>query len=70
MPASLPFPAPGHRAQAFTLVELIVVIVVVGVLTTLAFPIFQRVVQGSKAAACISNLRQLGAGAQSLPGRA
>jgi prepilin-type N-terminal cleavage/methylation domain-containing protein/prepilin-type processing-associated H-X9-DG protein len=63
MPEHSPTPTERRRApMAFTLIELIVVIVITGVLATLAFPIFQRIAQGSKAAACISNLRQLGAG--------
>ena len=44
----------------FTLVELIVVIVIVGVLATLVFPVFNRVAEGGRAASCVSNLRQIG----------
>lgn len=51
----------GARA-AFTLVELLVVIGIVALLAGLAYPVYQRVSQGGKSAACISNLRQLGAG--------
>jgi prepilin-type N-terminal cleavage/methylation domain-containing protein len=46
--------------RAFTLVELIVVMAVVGVLAAIAFPVTARVIQGSKAAACVSNLASLG----------
>lgn len=52
----------GSRPPAFTLVELIVAVLVVSVLSSLAFPVYERVVQGSRAAACVSNLGQLGAG--------
>ena len=56
-----PLPRGPHR-PAFTLVELIVVVLVVGALGTLAFPVYERVVQGSRATACVSHLSQLGAG--------
>lgn len=47
--------------KAFTLIELIVVISIIAVLSAIAFPVTARVVQSSKASACASNLRQLGA---------
>jgi len=46
--------------RAFTLIELVVVIAIIGALATLIFPVYQRVVQNSRATACLSNLRQLG----------
>jgi len=46
--------------RGFTLVELVVVMAVVAILTALAFPVSSRVVQGSKASACVSNLANLG----------
>ena len=55
-------PWPGStRKAAFTLLELFVVIVIVGVLASLAFPVYSRVVEGGRSAACVSNLRQIGA---------
>ena len=48
--------------RGFTLVELLVVIAVVAMLAALAFPVFQRTTEGGRATACVSNLRQLGAG--------
>lgn len=54
-------PPTPRAVRAFTLVELIIVITVVGVLAAIAFPIYQHVVQGGRAVACVSNLRQLGA---------
>lgn len=45
---------------AFTLVELIVVIAIIAVLSAIAVPVYQRVIQGGRATACVSNLRQLG----------
>jgi len=55
-------------SRGFTLVELIVVMAVVAVLATLAFPISSRVIQSSKAAGCVSNLRNLGVALQSYLG--
>jgi len=51
-----------RRAAAFTLVELLIVIAIIAVLAGLAYPVYQRVVAGAKATACVSNLRQLGVG--------
>jgi prepilin-type N-terminal cleavage/methylation domain-containing protein/prepilin-type processing-associated H-X9-DG protein len=48
--------------RAFTLVELLVVIAVIAILAGLAYPAYQRSVGGARAAACLSNLRQLGVG--------
>ncbi len=50
----------GRGGGGFTLVELIVVIAVIAVLSIIAFPISSRVFQAGKAAACVSNLRNLG----------
>ena len=56
--------APRHPAThpAFTLVELLVVLGIVAVLAGVAMPLYARTTQSARAAACISNLRQLGAG--------
>ena len=47
-------------AAAFTLIELLVVLGIIAVLTGVGLPVYQRIVQGSRAAACVSNLRQIG----------
>ena len=47
---------------AFTLVELLVVLAVIAVLGAIAFPLFQRSIEGGRATACVANLRQIGAG--------
>jgi prepilin-type N-terminal cleavage/methylation domain-containing protein/prepilin-type processing-associated H-X9-DG protein len=52
---------PRGRRLGFTLVELIVVAAIIAVLAALAIPVSSRVIQSSKAAACISNLNSLGA---------
>ncbi len=54
--------------RAFTLVELLVAIAVVGVLAALVFPTLERSRESARAAACASNLRQLAAAALSYAG--
>lgn len=49
--------------RGFTLTELLVVIVIIGVLAGLLFPVGRRVLESSRSAKCIANLRQLGAAA-------
>jgi prepilin-type N-terminal cleavage/methylation domain-containing protein/prepilin-type processing-associated H-X9-DG protein len=46
--------------RGFTLIELLVVIAIIAVLVAIAIPASTRVIQGGRAAACISNLRSLG----------
>jgi prepilin-type N-terminal cleavage/methylation domain-containing protein/prepilin-type processing-associated H-X9-DG protein len=43
----------------FTLMELLVVIVIIGILAALLFPVFSRVQERGREAKCASNLRQL-----------
>ena len=53
------YPPPGQRG--FTLVELLVVLAIMAVLAGVAVPMYARTTQNARAAACVSNLRQLGA---------
>lgn len=46
--------------SAFTLMELLVVIVIIAALVTLAVPATERIFHRSKAAHCVSNLRSIG----------
>ncbi len=46
--------------QAFTLIELILVIGIIGLLMTLAMPAMQHMIQRADSAACFGNLRQIG----------
>ena len=56
------------KRQAFTLIELLVVIVIISVLASLIFPVFGKVQESGRTAACASNLRQMGAALISFAG--
>jgi prepilin-type N-terminal cleavage/methylation domain-containing protein/prepilin-type processing-associated H-X9-DG protein len=47
-------------AVAFSLVELLVVIAVIGILAAISLPVIQRAQEEGRATACISNLHQIG----------
>jgi prepilin-type processing-associated H-X9-DG protein len=49
-----------RRNRAFSLVELVLVIATIGILTALALPEYQSVVERARSVACINNLRQIG----------
>lgn len=48
--------------RAFTLVELVVVIAILGIIAAILFPIFAQPRERSKQASCLSNAKQLGLG--------
>ncbi len=60
MPAPVPVRISGGTARAFTLVELLTTVAIIGVLAALLFPAGARMVEASRAAKCTNNLRQLG----------
>jgi len=53
-------PANQSPRPAFTLVEMLIVISIIGLLAALLFPVFARVRESARTTSCSSNLRQLG----------
>lgn len=53
-------PAPARRHSAFTLIELLTVIAIIGILAAIIIPTVGSVRDSAKASACLSNLRQVG----------
>ncbi len=52
--------APNTPRPAFTLVEMLIVISIIGLLAAILFPVFAKVRESGRRASCLSNLKQLG----------
>ncbi len=50
------------KTRAFTLIELMIIVVIVSLLAALLFPILKSSMEKSKAAVCVGNLKTIGAG--------
>ncbi len=53
----------NRSSKGFTLVEIMIVVVIIGLLAAMAIPAFQKVRQSSQDKAVLNNARQLGAAA-------
>ncbi len=55
-----PHPNPTPARNAFTLIELLTVIAIIGILAAILIPVVSRVRESAKGSLCVSNLRQIG----------
>src|SRR3954447_21683824 len=52
--------APRRYIPAFTLIEMLLVIAIIGLLAAILFPVFSRARESARKSSCQSNLKQLG----------
>jgi prepilin-type N-terminal cleavage/methylation domain-containing protein/prepilin-type processing-associated H-X9-DG protein len=60
MKADARIESPWVAGVAFSLIELLIVIAIIGILAALSLPVINRAEEEGRATACISNLHQLG----------
>lgn len=49
-----------HRKQAFTLIELLIVVAIISILAAILFPVFARARESARRTSCLSNMKQIG----------
>lgn len=49
----------NHSKKAFTLVEIMIVVVIIGLLAAMAIPAFNKVRETSQGKTCVNNMRQI-----------
>lgn len=49
-----------NNKSAFTLIEILIVVVIIGILAAILFPVFARSREKARAASCLSNYHQIG----------